>query len=288
MKTILLLVILISNNIISFSQELQTSISTKKDSITIGVYTPHPSTINSVDFSKDGNFILTGGGKTIKIWDTKTGKPLYTLKGHQERINDAKFYSDSKYIISCAHGRHKNIIRWDFKNEKAIATQNFSFARDINISDKEQLAYLTNTWNTIGVVNLHSINNNYVEELYTDYSGYICSDISKDSKYLCLVSNNYNQKHEHTISIFNTQEKALVWHKTIKQYVYQIMFSQNDSSITLRTENKIIHYKWQKNKKTTLFFSRKLGLNSFDISENGQELIFVNNDSTIFFFRHKH
>ena len=49
----------------------------------------HPSDINSVAISSDNSFIVTGSGmmnNTARIWDSRTGKLLHTLSGHQSQI----------------------------------------------------------------------------------------------------------------------------------------------------------------------------------------------------------
>ena len=76
----------------------------------------HSEGVNSVSYSPDGKYIVSGSGdSTIKVWDSRTGVLLYTLQGY------IRSYSpDGKYIVSGAgsmFGRSKdNTIKvWDLR-----------------------------------------------------------------------------------------------------------------------------------------------------------------------------
>ncbi len=63
--------------------------------------------INSVAFSPDGKYILSGssqsnnsGENTLKLWDVITGKDLRRFDGYNESINSVAFSSDGKLAIS--------------------------------------------------------------------------------------------------------------------------------------------------------------------------------------------
>jgi len=59
----------------------------------------HSGQVVSVAFSPDGKR-LASGGKTIKIWDTVTGKELLTLKGHSDGVRSVVFSLDGKRLAS--------------------------------------------------------------------------------------------------------------------------------------------------------------------------------------------
>ncbi len=55
----------------------------------------------SVAFSPDGKRLVSGSGdKTIKLWDTATGKELLTLKGHSSTVFSVAFSPDGKRLAS--------------------------------------------------------------------------------------------------------------------------------------------------------------------------------------------
>lgn len=63
-------------------------------------------------FSPDGAFIISlPGDNTARIWDSKTGDPIATLKGHKRKVISAEFSPDSKRIVTGS--RDRTAIIWD-------------------------------------------------------------------------------------------------------------------------------------------------------------------------------
>jgi len=98
----------------------------------------HSDRVTSVDYSADGNYILTGGmDQVVKLWETKTGFLVRTFKGHKGMVYQAKFSPDGKYFYSCSHD-DKLFIKWEtatgkmvLKKEMGInAMSDFSLSRD--------------------------------------------------------------------------------------------------------------------------------------------------------------
>ena len=64
-------------------------------------YKSHESGVNSVDFSPDGQYIVSGSSdKTVKLWDVEDRVLLHTFKGHESGVNFVVFSPDSQYIVS--------------------------------------------------------------------------------------------------------------------------------------------------------------------------------------------
>lgn len=83
------------------SQELETA-----------VQRGHTRAVKSVDFSHNGEFIVSGSeDKSIKLWEVSTGRELRTFNGHQSNVNDVLFTPDDKQLISA--GRDERIYFWD-------------------------------------------------------------------------------------------------------------------------------------------------------------------------------
>jgi tetratricopeptide (TPR) repeat protein len=66
-----------------------------------------------VAFSSDGKTLASASwDKTIKIWDSSTGKVIRTLSGHSSSVNGVAFSSDGKTLASAS--TDNTIKIWDF------------------------------------------------------------------------------------------------------------------------------------------------------------------------------
>jgi tetratricopeptide (TPR) repeat protein len=66
----------------------------------------HSSSVLSVAFSPDGQWLASGSGdKTIKIWSVTRGKELHTLRGHSEFVTAVVFSPDGKWLVSGSDDR---------------------------------------------------------------------------------------------------------------------------------------------------------------------------------------
>lgn len=73
----------------------------------------HINRVWDVSFSHDGKYIVTSSeDKTIKIWETATGKLIRSIEGHTSTPYHAIFSSDGTYIISWSE---TDLIIWETK-----------------------------------------------------------------------------------------------------------------------------------------------------------------------------
>ncbi|EMD32669.1 hypothetical protein CERSUDRAFT_99405 [Gelatoporia subvermispora B] len=72
----------------------------------------HTGRVNSVAFSPDERWIVSGAGdNTVRIWDAVTGLPVKTLEGHIDEIHEVFFHPDGLHVFSCAHD--ETVKLWD-------------------------------------------------------------------------------------------------------------------------------------------------------------------------------
>jgi WD40 repeat protein len=76
--------------------------------------------MRSVCVSADGRHALSGGFKTLELWDTSTGKRLRTFDGHAGWVTSVCISSDGRYALS--GGEDKTIWLWDVPTGQCLRT----------------------------------------------------------------------------------------------------------------------------------------------------------------------
>ncbi|HWF87327.1 MAG TPA: hypothetical protein VN659_00785 [Pyrinomonadaceae bacterium] len=63
----------------------------------------HTGDINSIAFSPDGRFVVTGSADgTARVWEAASGKSVGELRGHSKSVNSASFSPDGKFIVTAS------------------------------------------------------------------------------------------------------------------------------------------------------------------------------------------
>ena len=81
----------------------------------------HCRPVNAVAFSPDGALIALGSSdKTVKLWDTVSGRVLRTLQGHSSAVRSLAFSPDGALIVSGSSD--KTIKLWDAASGRELRT----------------------------------------------------------------------------------------------------------------------------------------------------------------------
>ena len=81
----------------------------------------HEASINACAISPDCSFIVSAAAdKTLKVWETKTGRERLTLAGHTEGIDACAVNPDGSLIVSAS--RDKTLKVWDARSGDEILT----------------------------------------------------------------------------------------------------------------------------------------------------------------------
>lgn len=84
----------------------------------------HSDLITCLEFSVDGNNIITGSrDTTIRVWSTKKGDLLRTFKGHSAEIVTLKISPLKKTVVSSSKDR--DLVVWGFDSAAEISKKKF-------------------------------------------------------------------------------------------------------------------------------------------------------------------
>ena len=60
----------------------------------------HRDAVNSVAFSPDGKYVLTGSMETAQVWETTSGQPVGKALDHRGAVVSVAFSPDGKYVLT--------------------------------------------------------------------------------------------------------------------------------------------------------------------------------------------
>jgi len=89
----------------------------------IRTFTGHTESVDTCAFNPEDTRIVSGGfDKTLKIWDSETGKEICTLKGHFKKVNSCAFSPEGNHIVSAS--RDRTLRLWNAETGEEIFTLN--------------------------------------------------------------------------------------------------------------------------------------------------------------------
>ncbi|KAI9145805.1 WD40-repeat-containing domain protein [Paraphysoderma sedebokerense] len=81
----------------------------------------HSNPVNSVDVSLDGKYVYSGStDKTVKRWDSSSGRCLSTFQGHSNFVYSVAVSPDGKYVYSGS--ADKTVKKWDASSGQCLGT----------------------------------------------------------------------------------------------------------------------------------------------------------------------
>jgi WD40 repeat protein len=77
--------------------------------------------VNAVAFSPDGNYAISGGAdRTLRLWDTTTGRCLRTVEAHRDQLTAVAFTADGTQVISGS--QDATLKLWDLASGNCVLT----------------------------------------------------------------------------------------------------------------------------------------------------------------------
>jgi len=106
----------------------------------------HPNWVNSVAFSPDGKYYVTGGDDSIvRIWDTETGEMKRALVGHSGIIHSVAYSPDGTMVLTASEDGTARLWHADLTNTPRILYGHADTVNDVAVSpDGKTIA--TGSW----------------------------------------------------------------------------------------------------------------------------------------------
>lgn len=156
---------------------------------TVMVLDGHVQGIFALAFSPNGHQIATGAGDdTIRIWDMRSLKSLYTIPAHRSNVSDIRFFTAAELLdVSNANG---DVEMGDTQVPDDIIGSGTKSAGDVADRYRSGLYFASAGYD--GLVKLWSADDwQLLRTLTTDSSKVMSVDLSSDGKY--IVSGTYNR-----------------------------------------------------------------------------------------------
>lgn len=163
----------------------------------------HTDNVLSVKFSPDGLYIASASAdRTIRLWDTMTGKQIKILMGHSDSVFSVAYSPDGTKLASCSEDMTIRI--WNVKNGSLIKTiQGLDVASDSIEFSPNGKQIITARWDKS--VHIRDSQTGELLSVLKGHTDFVSSiSYSADGKYIATGS------HDNTICIWNSQNALLL------------------------------------------------------------------------------
>jgi WD40 repeat protein/tRNA A-37 threonylcarbamoyl transferase component Bud32 len=235
----------------------------------------HSSCVRSVAFSPEGKYLASGSYKTIKIWETTTGKLIRTLEGHSIYVHSVAFSPDGKFLAS---GSLDGTIKiWETATGELIRTLEEHSGTVDSVAFSPDGKYLASGSSDKTIKIWETATGELIRTL-EGHSGFVNSvAFSPDGKY--LASGNY----DNTIKIWETATGKLI--RTLEghsDYVNSVAFSPDGKYLASgSSDNTIKIWETATGKLIRTLEGHSDSVNSVAFSPDGKYLASGSVDKTI-------
>ncbi|MEE4198098.1 MAG: WD40 repeat domain-containing protein [Bacteroidales bacterium] len=239
----------------------------------VQVLEKHHGPVYALEYTHDGNYFLSGGDNTIKIWD-KNGVFIKSLGGHATAVWSIGISRDDQYIVS---GSFDNSFRiWDIYQGETIHV--------FDIDQKSILATAINPVSSFiacgtqdGSIVLFTFDNYEIIHTFSAHGGNVYAlDFSADGKLLASAGRDGN------IKIWDINQRKIV-HLLDKheRSVMDVKFSSDGRYLVSASYDATVRL-WdvESGEQIHQFIGHTLPVNAIDISTDNRYILSGSTDKT--------
>jgi energy-coupling factor transporter ATP-binding protein EcfA2 len=99
--------------------------------------------IHAIEFDKSGNYLVTGDRQgNVIVWDAKSQRQLFRLRGHTARISNLKFNNDGTILASSSFdGTVRLWQTLDFNNDAIVLKDHESWVHTVEFAADDKTVY---------------------------------------------------------------------------------------------------------------------------------------------------
>jgi WD40 repeat protein len=227
--------------------------------------------VSSVNFSPDGQTIVSGGEDgTVKLWN-RDGSERVTLKGHQDRVSSVNFSPDGQTIVS--GGEDGTVKLWNRDgSERATLKANRSIVTSVNFSPDGQTIV---SGGYDGTVKLWNVNGNERATLEANQGIVTSVNFSPDGQ--TIVSGGADG----TVKLWNRDGSERVTLKGHQGRVWNVNFSPDGQTVVSGGADGMVKlWNIDGSERATLKGHRDR-VNNVNFSPDGQTIVSGGEDDTV-------
>lgn len=142
---------------------------------------------NCVNYSPNGNYIVTAACPELHVLDTKTGELVLDLEGHSDKVYSAMYSSDGSLIVSTSAYWDGTTRVWDAYSGEQLLVIGYETNEDLVASGETGICF---DYASFGPDNKHIVTaaNNKTVMIWDTHSGKLLHSMNRHNDAVCTAS----------------------------------------------------------------------------------------------------